>query len=247
MPVPDYETLMLPVLRLFAEGAKNVAECLPHLRTEFGITDEEAAEMLPSGRVTVLQSRAHWAHTYLSKAGLLESPRRNQHIITARGHEVLASDPSRIDHAFLDRFEGFRDWRARAAAEPVTGNQADDEPTIGGARSEDGQVSNGQTPEDAMAAAHKVMNAALRDDLLALLQTMAAASRRSASAISLSMSVFGLRPQKASTLKGPRATAGIASCFARRSLLCCSIRSTWAWTALLSDTPCAPKINSWRF
>jgi restriction system protein len=29
MPVPDYETLMLPVLRLFGEGVPNVAASAP--------------------------------------------------------------------------------------------------------------------------------------------------------------------------------------------------------------------------
>ena len=82
MPVPDYETLMLPVLRLFADGAENVSECLPELREQFDITEEEAAEMLPSGRATFLSNRAHWARTYLSKAGLLTSPKRNLHVIS---------------------------------------------------------------------------------------------------------------------------------------------------------------------
>lgn len=44
MPIPDYETIMLPVLRLFADGAQNVSECLPMIREQFDITDEEAAE-----------------------------------------------------------------------------------------------------------------------------------------------------------------------------------------------------------
>lgn len=172
MPIPDYETLMLPVLRLFGEGVKNVAECLPRLKSEFEISDEEAAELLPSGRITVLQSRAHWARTYLSKAGLLESPKRNQHIITQKGREVLATNPPHINNAFLDGFEGFREWRARASAEPVAGNQVNDEPVSSATQATDVRVESGQTPEDAMASAHKVMNAALRDDLLALLQTM---------------------------------------------------------------------------
>lgn len=63
MPIPDYETLMLPVLRAFSGGARNVAEVLPTLREQFSISDDEAAEMLASGRVTVLASRAHWART----------------------------------------------------------------------------------------------------------------------------------------------------------------------------------------
>jgi restriction system protein len=59
MSIPDYETLMMPVLRLVGEGASNVADCVPSLKAEFDVTDEEAAELLPSGRVTVLQSRVH--------------------------------------------------------------------------------------------------------------------------------------------------------------------------------------------
>lgn len=172
MPVPDYETMMLPVLRLFAAGAKNVADCIPAFREEFAITDDEAAELIPSGRVTVLQNRAHWARTYLGKAGLLESPKRNLHVITSKGHEVLAAEPERIDNKFLDTFEGFMDWRVRASAEPA----ASDLPAEPGAPQTVATAPAGpvgsQTPEDAMAAAHKVMNAALRDDLLALLRVM---------------------------------------------------------------------------
>ncbi|WP_207099671.1 winged helix-turn-helix domain-containing protein [Paracoccus shandongensis] len=51
MPIPDYETLMLPVLRLFDEGASNVADCVSSLKAEFDVTDDEGAELLPSGRV----------------------------------------------------------------------------------------------------------------------------------------------------------------------------------------------------
>lgn len=85
---------------------------------------------------------------------------------------MLATNPERINNAFLDGFEGFREWRARASAEPVTGNQANDEPGPTMTRSTEVQGESGQTPEDAMASALKMMNAALRDDLLALLQTM---------------------------------------------------------------------------
>lgn len=94
MPVPDYETLMLPVLRLFGEGLPNVAACLPRLRAEFALTEAEADEFLPSGRLTILQSRAHWARTYLSKAGLLHSPGRNRHAITEAGRAVLGNRPN---------------------------------------------------------------------------------------------------------------------------------------------------------
>ena len=117
MPVPDYETLMLPVLRLIASGAKNVSECLPTLKDEFGISDEEARELIPSGRITVLQSRAHWARTYLSKAGLLHSSKRNLHLATDLGRQLLAKNPQRIDNKVLDQFSGFNEWRTAGAGQ----------------------------------------------------------------------------------------------------------------------------------
>lgn len=171
MAVPDYEKLMLPVLELFAEGAPNVAACVPSLQKQFDISDAEAAELIPSGRTTVLQSRAHWARTYLAKAGLLTSPRRNQHVITDLGRQVLASNPAKIDNDMLAGFEGFADWieRSRQGADaelaqtdiPAASTIVDLMP-----------IDERQTPEDAMSAAASLLEAALRDELLAVLQQL---------------------------------------------------------------------------
>lgn len=168
MAIPDYQTLMLPVLRLIGAGAENVDQCLPTLKEEFAVSDEEAAELVPSGRVTVLRSRAHWARTYLSKAGLLASPRRNRHVITPRGQEVLAANPGQINNAFLDDFEGFRAWRARATTEP----NATDQPDMVEVAEAAPPLEVGQTPEEAIETAYKVMNADLSDELLALMHGM---------------------------------------------------------------------------
>jgi len=162
MPVPDYETMMLPVLRLFAEGASNVRACLPALKAQFGITDEEADELLPSGTMTYLVNRAHWARTYLSKAGLLSSPRRNQHIVTEKGLRFLATNPARIDNTILAQFEDFQNW----VAKPKTaGPDSDPGGAIGPISAVDAR-----TPEDAMAAAQASLDAALSDDILAILR-----------------------------------------------------------------------------
>ncbi|WP_341022424.1 restriction endonuclease [Brevundimonas diminuta] len=157
MPVPDYETLMLPVLRLFGSGAKNVAECLPHIRTQFDITDEEAQELIPSGRLTVLQSRTHWARTYLSKAGLLQSPSRNLHVITDKGRALLHQNPTHIDNALLAQFEGFSDWVERSKSGASSPRPA--------GQNAPATVDDNQTPDDAMAAAGAILNAALVDDI----------------------------------------------------------------------------------
>lgn len=165
MPIPDYQTLMLPVLKLFADGKQNVKECIPAIKAQFDITDEEAEELIPSGSVTLLSNRVHWARTYLSKAGLLQSPKRNVHQITDLGLKVLAQNPSHIDNLFLEKFAAFTDWKAA--------NQSDSSAAKVASKPE--AILPGQdqlTPEDMITSAHKTLVSTLKDDLLALLLEM---------------------------------------------------------------------------
>jgi len=166
MPIPDYETLMLPLLRLFAEGLPNVQSCIPKLRVQFNITDEEAAELIPSGTQTLLQNRAHWARTYLAKAGLLTSPRRNLHVITELGRNVLADEPVKIDNAYLAQFTNFSEWIENSKAPGREDYRATSTEPVSGDVT---LIDDSQTPEDAIEAASTLLNAALRDELLALL------------------------------------------------------------------------------
>lgn len=171
MPIPDYETLMLPVLRLFADGAESVSECLPKLREQFDITDEEASEMLPSGRQTLLSNRAHWARTYLAKAGLLTSPKRNLHVITELGRKVLASNPDRLDNSVLSQFEEFTVWIDQSRSGDSE-RPREDSGEAKAASVDMTPIDERQTPEDAMEAASGLLDAALRDELLALLHQL---------------------------------------------------------------------------
>lgn len=121
MAIPDYETLMLPVLRLTGEGVARIPDVIPQLATEFGLTDEELSEVLPSGRTSVIASRAHWARTYMSKAGLVRPVKRGVFEITPEGRALLATEPSRIDKATLSRNPQFVEWKRRSAEKrPVT-------------------------------------------------------------------------------------------------------------------------------
>ena len=165
MPVPDYQTMMLPVLKLFAEKPKSVRECLPALKQELGISDEEAEERLPSGTKTLLADRAHWARTYLSKAGLLESPKRNQHVITTQGRQFLATNPDRIDVKLLAQFDGFDDWRLASRT-----HEHGTTPPPGTVIGQPIGLTDLPTPEDAMAAAQAILDAALSDDILSILK-----------------------------------------------------------------------------
>ena len=117
MSVPDFQTFMLPVLRLAAEGESKVRDVSDRISNEFDLSAEERAEILPSGHQTRIANRIHWAVTYLVKAGLLERPRRGHFAITDQGRKVLAATPGRIDIPFLSQFEAFGECRGRSNGE----------------------------------------------------------------------------------------------------------------------------------
>lgn len=114
MAVPDYQTLMLPVLKIiFDETECSSNEIINKIIKLFNLSEEEQKEMLPSGTQTLLYNRVGWAKTYLKKAGLIESPKRSFYKITARGTNVIKSSPSRIDIGFLNQFEEFQSFRTK--------------------------------------------------------------------------------------------------------------------------------------
>ena len=71
---------MLPVLRLAAEGETRVPETVEKLANEFGLTQEERDQLLPSKRQRVLHNRIHWTKFYMVRAGLIEQPRRGRFV-----------------------------------------------------------------------------------------------------------------------------------------------------------------------
>ena len=115
MAVPDFQTLMLPVLRLIASGHETIPRCLPSLIDEFSISPEEASTLLPSGKQTVLANRAHWARNYMSQAGLVHPIRRGHYELTSDGRALLATQPKRIDKETLLAFPQFREWISRSS------------------------------------------------------------------------------------------------------------------------------------
>ena len=77
MAIPDYQTVMLPLLKLAADGKEHkVREAIEDLADSFALTEDERKELLPSGGQAIFDNRVGWARTYMKKAGLLESPQR---------------------------------------------------------------------------------------------------------------------------------------------------------------------------
>jgi len=112
MPIPDYQTLMLPLLQFAADGKDHTTrEAVEVLAAEFQLTAAERTELLASGQQAIFNNRVGWANSYLKKAGLLESPRRGALRIAARGRQVVGDKPTRIDVKYLERFREFIEFR----------------------------------------------------------------------------------------------------------------------------------------
>ncbi|HEY2322526.1 MAG TPA: restriction endonuclease [Thermoanaerobaculia bacterium] len=114
MPVPDFQSLLLPLLRLAGDGRDHaLPEARKALASEFALSPEDVAQLLPSGRQTVLANRTAWAKVYLTRAGLLDSPLRGHFQITSEGAHVLESALTKIDIKFLQKYPGFAEFRER--------------------------------------------------------------------------------------------------------------------------------------
>ena len=160
MAIPDYQTLMLPVLDFAAYGETTVRNCIGALADKTGLSDEERGELLPSGRQAVFANRVHWAKTYLVQAGLLEITRRAHFRLTPRGSEVLAKHPDKIDNEFLMQFAEFREFRTRSRSRQ--GESSEPIAEILPLR----ELAPASTPEDRIEAAYTEITNELRAALL---------------------------------------------------------------------------------
>lgn len=112
MPIPDFQSLMLPLLRHLEDGReRSNQETLDALAEEFGLSQQEREELLPSGRQPVFTNRVAWAKVHLKAAQLIESPRRGVYKIAVRGLDVLNQNPDRVDLRLLKSFPEYQEWR----------------------------------------------------------------------------------------------------------------------------------------
>jgi restriction system protein len=157
LAIPDFQTLMLPVLRIAATGEVRISEVVEKLEDEFGLSAEERSHLLPSGKQTTFANRVHWAKSYLGKAGLVELTKRAHFRITDTGRKVLATPPERIDIKFLNRFPSFKKFREDSGEEAENGE---------GVSSPALDTTRTLTPDEVMREAHRELNGALADELM---------------------------------------------------------------------------------
>ena len=157
MAIPDYQSLMLPVLKVAALGETRVPVAAEKIADKLGLTKEEREELLPSGKQRILHNRIHWAKFYMSKAGLIRSPKRGVFVATEAGNALLDTNPVAIDVELLKSYPAFETFYSNEGSDPAV--NASDKTTVKSATE--------ATPEEQIDAAHATINEALKADLLA--------------------------------------------------------------------------------
>jgi restriction system protein len=113
MGIPDYQTVMLPLLKHTSDRQEHSVPSLVEAHAaDYKLTDFERRELLPSGGQFIFDNRVGWARTYMKKAGLLSTPKRGFVQITDRGLQVLKENPNRVDNKVLRRFPEFLEFQS---------------------------------------------------------------------------------------------------------------------------------------
>lgn len=153
--IPDYQSLMLPLLKLVSDGQEHkYRDLIERLALEFNLSDDERKELLASGNQAIFDNRVGWAKTYLKKAGLLDSPKRATFVITDLGQQTLAKKPTRIDAKFLRQFPSFLEFQNASRND----NDIEGETTS--------SAVNDQTPEESLDKAYQRIRKSLAVELL---------------------------------------------------------------------------------
>jgi len=158
MAIPDFQTLMLPFLRLLADGQeRSMREVTDALTSQFSLSPEEYAVTIPSGSQSLMYNRVAWAKTHLKNAGLLENQSRGRVRITQAGRDLLAENPERITVRVLKNYSSYQEF---------IGPAADSEIAQVATRSD----ANEETPLEAIDIAYAKLRRATAEDLLTRLR-----------------------------------------------------------------------------
>lgn len=153
--IPDYQTLMLPLLKLTADGQEHkYRDLIELLAKEFHLSDNERKEILPSGNQPLFDNRVGWAKTYLKKAGLLDSPKRATFVITELGRQTLSKNLDCIDNKYLSQFPSFLEFKNSSH----TVDESDEKSAIVEIQK--------QTPEESLDKAYQYIRETLASELL---------------------------------------------------------------------------------
>ena len=157
MPIPDFQTLMLPMLKLAEDKREHLfKEAIPFLANQFRLTEIERKELLPSGKQARFSNRVYWTKTHLEKAGLLTSPKRGAFRITTEGLNLLNCNPTFINTKFLEQYKSYSEFRKSSNSNSI--NNKSKSVIIEDVEQE--------TPEEALDKVHQQLVETLSTDIL---------------------------------------------------------------------------------
>lgn len=156
MAIPDYQTVMLPLLNSVSDGEEHhIKDAIAVLADRFNLSEAERSELLPSGKQPTFNNRVSWAGTYMKEAGLVEKPRRGYLKITDRGLSLLEEKPEAINSKFLERYKEFVAFREKSgkSVKPKAPKEAE-------------KSGDGQTPVEEIETAYQTVRSSLATELL---------------------------------------------------------------------------------
>jgi len=157
MPVPDYQKLFLPILRFASDRQEHShPQAVEAVVKHFNLTEDDCNELLPSGTQRKLSNRASWSRFHLIKAGLLEAVSRGRFKITARGTELLNTNPAEINLKLLNQYPEFAEFR-------LSNRQS--KPTVEDVSEPDGDIRQ-QTPQELLESSYQALHRQLAQELL---------------------------------------------------------------------------------
>ena len=156
MPVPDFESLMLPALKALSGGAEmHLSEVSAHVTAAEELTPEDMRELFPSGRQSVFATRINWVMIHMTGAGLVERVRRGVYRLRSGGERLLAQAPARIDKNVLRGYPAYVEWSARRSVRSPNRDTAPAPPD-----------DSADTPEEALDRAARQLRGVLEADVL---------------------------------------------------------------------------------
>lgn len=158
MTVPDFQSLMLPLLTLASDGGEHtMAVAIATLADQLKLDDADRAELLPGGSQRRFHNRIYWAKSHLRAAGLVASPTRGRFRITPEGESVLATRPTKIDMQFLRKYPDYVKFLS-----PGAGGLTPPQPPV---------TPGVQTPDEIIATTAKQLNDELAQEILSRIGT----------------------------------------------------------------------------
>ena len=161
MAIPDFQSVMLPLIETLADGQERTMWALTDLLAgRFGLTEAERQELLPSGQQSIFSNRVAWSKSHLKYAGLLENPARGRVRISELGRKVLSEKPQAINVKFLKRFPSYCEFIGKS--EPTTEGEGIGTATV---------IEEVRTPLELIDAAYQSLALATAEEVLTRLRT----------------------------------------------------------------------------